>query len=37
MKLGMQEGHEIFVKECEEIFPLYRDIQIQHVHFERHA
>ena len=37
MKMGMQENHEIIVKECEEIFLFLRDLQMHHVHFERHA
>jgi len=37
MKIGMQEGHGMIVKEGEEIFPLFRDFQMHHVHFERHA
>jgi len=37
MKIGMQEGHEMIVKESEEIFLLFRDFQMHHVHFERHA
>jgi len=37
MKIGMQKGHEMIVKEGEEIFPLFHDFQMHHVHFERHA
>lgn len=37
MKVGMQEGHEMIVKEAEEMFPLFRDHQMHHVHFVRHA
>jgi hypothetical protein len=37
MKIGTQEAHEALVRECEEIFPLYRDLQMNHVHFERHS
>jgi len=37
MKLGTHESHEIIVNELEEIFPYFRDLQIHHVRFERHA
>ena len=37
MRIGMQEDHGTIVKEGEEIFPLFRDFQMHHVHFERHT
>jgi hypothetical protein len=37
MKIGTQESHQIIVKESEEIFHYLRDLEVQHVHFERHA
>ena len=37
MRIGMQEDHGRIVKEGEEIFPLFRDFQMHHVHFERHT
>jgi len=37
MKLGTQEGHEIMVKEIEEVFLTLRDLHVIHVRFERHV
>lgn len=37
MKLGSHESHELIVNDLEKFFPLFRDMQIHHVRFERHA
>jgi hypothetical protein len=35
--MGTLEGHEMIVKESEELFQHLTDLQLHHVHFERHA
>ena len=37
MRLGTQEGHEIIVKEVEEVFLSLKDLHVIHVRFERHV
>ena len=37
MNFGSHESHEIIVNELEEIFLYFKDLQIHHVRFERHA
>jgi hypothetical protein len=37
MRLGTLESHQKIVKEAEELFSYFRDLQIHHVHFERHT
>ena len=37
MNLGSQESHSVVVRDAEEIFESLSDLQIHHVHFERHV
>ena len=37
MKIASEETHEILIRGVEDIFLYFRDVQIHHVRFERHA
>jgi len=36
MRLGTADEHQVFVKECEEIFANFRELSVAHVYFKPH-
>jgi len=36
MRLGTLDAHQVFVKECEEIFQNFRELTVAHVQFKPH-
>jgi hypothetical protein len=37
MRLGMLDGHKVFVEETEEIFKSLTELSVTHVHFKPHS